>query len=359
MDAAGVRRAPRACHVSDSTLTIRSVPIPRSRPSRSGRCAASVTTRPQSVWRMSCASSAPRLVGLIPTTAAPASAAPPSRKTYSGTLSSSTPTWKGAPSRRVLPCGSEDRRPHRAFVRDLRPRPRVSLEHQAGVRSLARGSDERGDRRRTHSCFPFTGTRRACGWHRGRASSAPTRVRRSARSRGSGRGAPRGTPGPRGRRDAAPRHKCSPNPNARCCVSTGRVTSNAPAVGPNAASSRFARRVEHDDEVALGDRLAVQFGGACRGTAEHLDRRDPSQAFLDRARDPRRLVGKERALFRDARRARACFPTRGAGSSRCPRRATRARSPPLRAVVTGSPSTSAWTTADAMSSVGCSRRSST
>ena len=39
--------------------------------------ASSVTTSWQSVWRTSCASSAPRRVGLIPTTAAPASAATP------------------------------------------------------------------------------------------------------------------------------------------------------------------------------------------------------------------------------------------------------------------------------------------
>ena len=49
---------------------------------------------------MSAASSPPRLVGLMPTTAAPDSAAAPIQNRYSGTLSSRTPTWKGPVARR-------------------------------------------------------------------------------------------------------------------------------------------------------------------------------------------------------------------------------------------------------------------
>ena len=72
---------------------------PVSRPSSSGSCAASVTMSWHAVCLMSRASSCPRRVGLIPTTVAPARAAPPRRKRYSGTFSRSTPTWNG-PSRR-------------------------------------------------------------------------------------------------------------------------------------------------------------------------------------------------------------------------------------------------------------------
>ena len=59
----------------------------------------SVTISWQSVWRMSAASSAPRRVGLMPTTAAPDNAAAPIQNRYSGVLSSSTPMWNG-PGRR-------------------------------------------------------------------------------------------------------------------------------------------------------------------------------------------------------------------------------------------------------------------
>ena len=51
------------------------------------------------MWVMSRASSAPRRVGLMPTTTAPVTAAAPSHIANSGTLSSRTPTWNG-PGRR-------------------------------------------------------------------------------------------------------------------------------------------------------------------------------------------------------------------------------------------------------------------
>ena len=50
----------------------------------------------QSVARMSAAKASPRRVGLMPTMAAPASAAPFSQKRYSGVLGSRTPMWNGA-----------------------------------------------------------------------------------------------------------------------------------------------------------------------------------------------------------------------------------------------------------------------
>ncbi|SKV08540.1 Uncharacterised protein [Mycobacteroides abscessus subsp. abscessus] len=49
--------------------------------------------------RISAAISAGPRVGLIPTIVAPARAAPPSQKTKSGTLSNSTPIWKGPSAR--------------------------------------------------------------------------------------------------------------------------------------------------------------------------------------------------------------------------------------------------------------------
>ncbi|KOX01026.1 hypothetical protein ADK65_11805 [Streptomyces sp. NRRL B-1140] len=68
----------------------------RSRPVSSGRWARSVIRTRHSVWRMSRASSAPRRVGLIPATAAPARAAAPSQSGNSGVLPSSTPRWGSA-----------------------------------------------------------------------------------------------------------------------------------------------------------------------------------------------------------------------------------------------------------------------
>ena len=65
-------------------------------PSSSGRCSVSVTSSAQSVWVTSRARSAPRRVGLMPTSVAPLIAAAPSMIQNSGTLSSSTPTWNGA-----------------------------------------------------------------------------------------------------------------------------------------------------------------------------------------------------------------------------------------------------------------------
>ena len=97
----------------------------------------------QSAWRMSRASSSPRRVGLIPTTVAPANAAPPRRKRYSGTFSRRTPTWNG-PSRR------KDRK-HlgtvRALRHDLAPGPGRVLEAQAGVVVLGTSQDKVGHRR--------------------------------------------------------------------------------------------------------------------------------------------------------------------------------------------------------------------
>ena len=90
----------RALYAPDPTVSIASGGMPRSSPASVSAPASSDTTSWQSVWRTSCASSAPRRVGLMPTTAAPASAAPPIQYRYSGTFSSSTPTWNG-PSRRA------------------------------------------------------------------------------------------------------------------------------------------------------------------------------------------------------------------------------------------------------------------
>ena len=67
-------------------------------PSTRGSEAESVTRNWHSVWVRSRTSSSPRCVGLAPTTTAPASAAPWSQKTNSGTLSKRTATWNG-PSR--------------------------------------------------------------------------------------------------------------------------------------------------------------------------------------------------------------------------------------------------------------------
>ena len=90
----------------------------------------SVTISWQSVWLMSRASSAPRRVGLMPTTAAPASPAPSNKKTNSGTFSSSTPTWNG-PGRRS--CTSSSARDAR-FLDDLAPRPAsILVEEPVGV----------------------------------------------------------------------------------------------------------------------------------------------------------------------------------------------------------------------------------
>src|SRR2546421_120029 len=62
--------------------------------SASSACpAASAISSWQSVWRMSAVSSDPRRGGVTPTSVAPASAAAPSQKAYSGPFSRSTPTW--------------------------------------------------------------------------------------------------------------------------------------------------------------------------------------------------------------------------------------------------------------------------
>src|SRR5947209_1645466 len=82
-----------------STTRIRSASTPVSSAASVRRPASSVTISWQSVCVMSRASSPPRRVGLMPTTVAPASAAPPSQKRYSGPFSSRTPMWKG-PGRR-------------------------------------------------------------------------------------------------------------------------------------------------------------------------------------------------------------------------------------------------------------------
>ena len=89
----------RTCAYSGvSTSRRRPFATPRSRPSRRWTWRPSVTMSWQSVWVMSRASSAPRRVGLMPTTTVPVTAAAPSHMAYSGVLSNRTPTCGGAPS---------------------------------------------------------------------------------------------------------------------------------------------------------------------------------------------------------------------------------------------------------------------
>src|SRR5215211_264979 len=90
----------RVSYAAVPTVSVASDATPRSSPASMSAPDSSVTTSWQSVWRTSCASSTPRRVGLMPTTAAPANAAPAIQYRYSGTFSSSTPTWNG-PSRRA------------------------------------------------------------------------------------------------------------------------------------------------------------------------------------------------------------------------------------------------------------------
>ena len=84
-----------------SATRMRSSSTPVSRSASVWRPASSVTISWQSVCLMSRASSAPRRVGLMPTTVAPESVAPPSQNRYSGPFSSRTPTWKGPGRRRA------------------------------------------------------------------------------------------------------------------------------------------------------------------------------------------------------------------------------------------------------------------
>ena len=117
---------------------------PRRCRARPGGLAAttSVTMSWQSAWAMSRASSAPRRVGLIPTTVAPASAAPPRRKRYSGTFSRSTPTWNGPGLRR----SRQHAGPGRALRHHLAPTPCRLLEAQAGVVVLGARHEQVGHR---------------------------------------------------------------------------------------------------------------------------------------------------------------------------------------------------------------------
>ena len=100
----------------------------------------------QSVLVMSAASSAPRRVGLMPTTTAPTRAAPASRKMYSAVFSRRTPTWNGPSRRRCLEQGAASSR----FGHHLAPRPLVRFEQQAPVVVVGPEADQlgrRGDRR--------------------------------------------------------------------------------------------------------------------------------------------------------------------------------------------------------------------
>ena len=118
----------------------------------------SVTISWQSVWLMSRASSAPRRVGLMPTTAAPASPAPSNRNTNSGTFSSSTPTWNG-PGRRSC---DEQLGAHARFLDDLAPRPpSILVEEPVGV-VVRPAQDQLGERRRRAVHYPSHASGIAC-----------------------------------------------------------------------------------------------------------------------------------------------------------------------------------------------------
>ena len=62
-----------------------------------------------------------------------------------------------------------------------------------------------------------------------------------------------------------------------------------------------ARRVEHHEVVALGDRDATDLVSQRRGAGELLDRRDPAEALLDRDRDRGSDPRRARPAGRDAR----------------------------------------------------------
>jgi len=87
-----------SAHPGESTLCTGTSPSFSA--ASSSACAFSVSTSWQSASRMSRARAEPRRTGLRPMTTAPLSAAAPSTKENSGTLSSSTPTWKGRSLRR-------------------------------------------------------------------------------------------------------------------------------------------------------------------------------------------------------------------------------------------------------------------
>ena len=88
------------------------------------------------------ASSAPRRVGLMPTSVAPLSAAAPSSIQNSGTLSSSTPTWNGRVGGLVR---EQERGPLRAAGDEL-ARTSTTRPRSAGRRGRRRPGRERGRR---------------------------------------------------------------------------------------------------------------------------------------------------------------------------------------------------------------------
>ena len=317
-------------------------------PSSSGCIEASVTISWQSVWLMSRASSAPRRVGLMPTTAAPDEPGAQQQEHELGhVLEQHADVERSGP--RAAARGAR-----RARAPPRRPRATTSVDPRRASPSVSSSARLSTSSAKVvgRGCSTTRSTRAASCPCRARGSTRPTSARRRRRSSGAGRASPRTGCGPpcaparrRGRGARRSRTRGAAGSSRGGC----RTRS---AVGPNARFVAVARRVEHHEVVELLHRDAADHGVGGHGAGERLDRRDPAQALLDRARDQRRDRRPCRRVGRGARTARACRPRSTCASSRCRRRAGSSRKISSSSRSSERPSTSAPTRSDTTSSPG-------
>ena len=147
-------------------------------------------------------------------------------------------------------------------------------------------------------------------------SRAPAPASPSPRSRGTAPAAPPRRSGASRRARLAPRHTCSPKPNARCTGLVGRRTSKRCGVVTEDPLVAVARRVEHAEVVALADRGPGHHDVLGGGAAERMHGRDPAQALLHGRRAPVPRRRPARRAGPGARAARGRSRTGACASSR-------------------------------------------
>ena len=222
-----------------------------------------------------------------------------------------------------------DARPLEAHAAELAQRGRVEALAGRGALARARGDAHEGRRRtgspvergrasatRAHALTPRRPSASRPGCSSGsRAAASPVPP---ARSPGRGAISSSNITCASRRASEAPRHRCSPKPNATCLRASRTRDVEDVGVGAEDGLVAVCRGVEERDVLAGRELLAAQLGVLLHAAHEILHRGDEAQHLFDGVGHERGIRAQLLPTVRAARSARACRPRSGCAWSRCP-----------------------------------------